>query len=77
MMAVTVTTSGDRLVAERPRLLFEHRYTTSTPYRNYDVADDGRFLMIETIEQPRRPITQLRVIRNWFDELERLVPTQD
>ena len=55
---------------------FLGRFLTDQYYeRNYDVAPDGNgFLMIldEGTESP--PITQLNVVLNWFDELERLVP---
>ena len=43
--------------------------------RPYDVAPDGRFLMMTeepTTEAEAPPIT---VVLNWFEELERRVPT--
>ena len=39
----------------------------------YDVAPDGRFLMIRA-EESSEP-AQINVVLNWFGELERLVPT--
>jgi hypothetical protein len=45
--------------------------------RNYDVSKDGkRFLMIKQIDGQAAPITQLKVVNNWFEELKRLVPTE-
>jgi hypothetical protein len=42
------------------------------PGRRYDLAPDGkRFLMIEASS----PRDELIVVSNWFEELERLVPT--
>ena len=41
---------------------------------DYDVAPDGWFLM--TIE-PMPSITHLNLVQNWFQELERLVPTDN
>ena len=41
---------------------------------DYDVAPDGWFLM--TIE-PTPSITHLNLVQNWFQELERLVPTDN
>ena len=38
----------------------------------YDVAADGRFLMIRA----QQAATSLVVVENWFDELQRLVPTE-
>ena len=38
----------------------------------YDVSPDGsRFLMTEHLDPPRQPVTQLRVVFNWFEELRR------
>ena len=39
--------------------------------RNYDVAPDGRFLMLV---QDRQEEPTIHVVLNWFEELERLVP---
>jgi hypothetical protein len=41
---------------------------------DYDVAPDGRFIMIKTPDedQPR----EITVVLNWFQELEELVPTK-
>jgi tRNA A-37 threonylcarbamoyl transferase component Bud32 len=41
----------------------------------YDVAKDGRFLMIKSpVDADHRP--SLVVVQNWFEELQRLVPTK-
>jgi eukaryotic-like serine/threonine-protein kinase len=70
-MAVAVTTNP-QFKASAPRMLFEG------PYRNvrgvsYDVASDGRFLMLEeNYKQP--PTTQLQAILNWSEEVKRRVP---
>ena len=40
---------------------------------NYDIADDGRFLMVLADEFPFT--TKLRVVLNWFEELKQRVPT--
>ena len=61
---------------ELPELLFEASYDTQR-FRNYDVAQDGRFLMVKDVT-PARPLFQhLVLVQNWFEELERLVPTND
>lgn len=51
---------------------------SSPPYvRNYDIANDGsRFLMIETLPEQPPPVTQLKVVVKWFDELEARLPVQ-
>ena len=58
-----------------PRMLFEGSYLRSDrfgmPY--YDVSPDGqRFLMLTSPSK-----AGLHVVLNWFEELERLVPTEN
>ena len=77
MMAVVIETAPELSVGT-PRLLFEGRFLGigRLQRRNYDVSADGqRFLMIQR-EQDLVP-TELIVILNWFEELKRLVPTDN
>ena len=68
MMAVPVTTQPT-FRAGAPTLLFEGESRVS-----YDVTPDGqRFLTIQKGEQ--EAATQINVVLNWFEELKRLVPT--
>ena len=59
-----------------PRVLFENRrYNAGGDSRPWDVAPDGRFLMLkdgssESINGPQ-PII---LVQNWFEELKRAVP---
>jgi predicted ester cyclase len=39
--------------------------------RDYDVASDGRFLMIKVVSETT---PKLVLVENWLDEVERLVP---
>jgi len=62
-----------------PRLLFEGAYSNVTSdgtFRsiNYDVASDGRFLMLESTVEGQ--ITEIGVIQGFHDELERLAPRE-
>ena len=63
--------------AGRPRVLFEGNYYTSdraSGYRYYDISPDGqRFLLIK--EESNQG--QINVVLNWFEELQRLVPTDN
>jgi len=44
--------------------------------RTYDISPDGeRFLMIK--ESGSAPSTEFILVQNWFEELKRLVPTED
>jgi len=77
MMVSAVETSAG-FEASHPELLFEARYL-SVIFRAYDVAPDGqKFLMIKPVEAVEEGLTagqQIVVVLNWFEELERLVPT--
>ncbi|MEE9264628.1 MAG: protein kinase [Vicinamibacteria bacterium] len=73
MMAVPITTQSGFSAGE-PRLLFEGRFEHFERHPGYDVSLDGqRFLMIRT--PPESAPRRLNVILNWFEELERLAPT--
>lgn len=61
------------LAVGQPRELFADRFVSdSVGLPNYDVAPDGRFLMLRPTGQVPSP--ELRVVLNWFQELQRLVP---
>ena len=61
MMAVSIK-AGATLEAGRPRELFKWPYTIRA---SYDVASDGRFLMVRELETA--PVTKIRVDLNWFE----------
>lgn len=66
-----------RFLAGSPRELFTGDYQRLTPLRGYDVAPDGqKFLMIKRGPRLEKPVTQLQVTLNWFEELKRLAPTE-
>ena len=76
MMAVTVETEPT-FNPGNPEVLFTGQYRRSAPGRGqeWDVAPDGRFLMIRlagTTGQAAAP--HIVVVENWFEELQRLVP---
>ena len=74
MMAVPVE-SGTSFMAGTPELLFEGRFKLGVHGSlSYDVSADGRFLMIERSRD--ETTDRLHVVLNWFEELERLVPTE-
>jgi serine/threonine-protein kinase len=74
MMAVDVQTQSG-FVASIPRLLFAQPSAESSGYfASYDVASDGRFLMLmDAADQSSR--VELRMVLNWGEELKRRVPT--
>jgi eukaryotic-like serine/threonine-protein kinase len=77
--------SGDKLMAVdidirsgfsagKPKSMFQGLYQpTPVVEANYDVAPDGRFLMIKPGGEEQAP-TQVNVVLNWFEELKRLAP---
>ena len=82
MMAVPVATQPTLSIG-KPEVLFEGAFPSYSYGRNYDVSADAQhFLMVqrqgggtfvggEGIESVRRP-TQIQVVLNWFEELERI-----
>ena len=68
MMVIPIQTSPTFNAGE-PRLLFEGGFQRGDPAQpNYDVAPDGRFLMIESTGGPTA--TKLNVVLNFFEELK-------
>ena len=81
--AVKIDINGNGLTAGPPTELFqdvESRYAGGVPIRSYDVAPDGRFLLLKEGEDVRTAATEqhfptrIRIIQNWFEELKRLAP---
>jgi serine/threonine protein kinase len=73
MVAATITTQPV-FTADSPRTLFKGTYVeTDTGGAGYDVAADGRFLMVQPMEAPQ-PATSINLVLNWFDELKRIAP---
>jgi len=73
VLSAKVLSTTPAFRAERPRLLFEGHYSHeqhNQTIRFYDVAPDGRFLMLA----PAGISTaSLVLVQNWADELERLM----
>ena len=75
-LAVPVTTKP-RFRPGTAKVLFEGQYAIGTylGFSNFDIAPDGKsFVMIKADEEWGRA-TEVRVVLNWFEELERLAPT--
>jgi len=67
MMAATIKTEPEFDVSIEE--LFERRFLSRIDYRSYDVAGNGKFLMIQ---EPREPAPLgVNVVLNWFEELRR------
>ena len=77
VVVVPVEPSLD-LVAGIEETLFGERYFFPDGFREYDWSSSNqRFLMMKptTVDTERPDLSQIVVIQNWFDELQRLVPT--
>jgi hypothetical protein len=78
LLAVDVTTDPSFKLGI-PRPLFDGNYLSSTTVgggAEYDVSRDGtRFLMIR--REPGSIPTRIHIVFNWFEELERLAPTDN
>jgi len=73
MMAVEIETRPELRVG-KPRLLFETPQELGIGGTDYDVAPDGRFLVVKA--GPRESLhAHLDLVLNWFDELRRRVPS--
>jgi serine/threonine-protein kinase len=75
MMVVTIETEP-KLKVGMPRELFKGQFRGSATLfdHSYDLAPDGRFIMIREDEESAK--TKINVVLNWFEELKRLVPTE-
>jgi hypothetical protein len=74
LMAVPVQTSGGQFSFGRPAKVFETKYSAS--FYSYDVAPDGRFLMMKEPAGDPSHLPSLVVVLNWHEELKRRVTTQ-
>jgi Tol biopolymer transport system component len=76
IMAVPVATTP-RFRVGAARVLLEGTYNggTYSIFRSFDVAPDGKsFVMVKPDEECGKA-TEIRLVLNWFEELERLAPT--
>jgi hypothetical protein len=66
---------GKDVPAGTPKVLFEFAAGWAMGLRQYDISPDGRrFLVRELQKYDPTPVTELNLVRNWFEELKRLSP---
>ena len=74
IMAVEVRTEPE-LEVGAPQLLFEWPFGLS---RDWDVSPDGqRFVVLGSSDARDQPRPRINFVLNWFEELKRLVPTDN
>ncbi|MBN2265786.1 MAG: protein kinase [Candidatus Aminicenantes bacterium] len=73
MWVVDVQT-GTELTPGNPRLLFQSdKYGAATGGNCWDTSpDDRRFLMVKREVPPLKPVTEMILVQNWFEEVRRL-----
>ena len=73
MMAVTVT-AGPTMQVGEPRVLFrlpaDIALASAEYYTPWDIAPDGRFIMVRSLEAPSQLEAPLIVVENFFEELK-------
>ena len=78
MMAVDVSTEGGEIRIGTRRELFRSDYIRiQSAQGSYDVGPDGRFLLLKPTtasDTGAETVTQVVLVQNWFEELNRLVP---
>jgi serine/threonine-protein kinase len=69
-------TSTSPLEFGAPKALFRDVFTRTqgTAHTHYDVAADGRFLMIENPRQGSIGRQEIQIVLNWTEELKRIAP---
>jgi len=76
MMAVEIRITPE-FTFSAPKLLFEGRYAGRNQQPpSYDVATDGRFIMIKSAAAEMSPREDLVVVLGWLEELKRRAATQ-
>ncbi|MEQ1761177.1 MAG: protein kinase [Vicinamibacterales bacterium] len=78
VMAVPVLQTDDVWRANAPARLFDDRYygrASPFTFNQWDVAPDGRFLMIKEQVAAVGATRHMTLVLNWFEELKRLAPT--
>jgi hypothetical protein len=73
LMAVPVDTSGPQFKSGHAAKVFDMKYWSNL--YSYDVAKDGRFLMMKETTDSELNRARIVVVLNWHEELKRLVPT--
>ena len=73
VMVVAINTDGEPTLG-KPRLLFE---SLSDRYVEYDVTPDGEHFVMIDESRSEPPPSELILVLNWFEELKRLVPTDN
>ena len=76
MMEVGIT-KAPRFRADTPRVLFDVTYYSSDwYYPNLHLSADGELFLMVAPDETWGVTTEINVILNWLEELEKRVPTR-
>ena len=75
MMAADVKPGNAEFTFDAAVMLFDQPFFRFVTGRSYDVAPDGRFVMIPLAGSPTAEPRGIVVVQNWVEELKRLVPS--
>ena len=77
LMTVDVQTEPS-VAYGKPEEVFAGRFSGGPFLRTYDISPDGeRFLMIKESGNDETSSTEFILVQNWFEELKRLVPSEN
>ena len=72
-----IVTSFKPFKTDTPRLVFQKGYGSTTPVRDWDASRDGQRFLTRRIEESKdKPVTDLQIVLNWDEELQRRVPAK-
>ncbi len=74
-MAVEIQTEPEFESGEPVELWTRPYFSQEDRFTAYDVASDGRFLMLGIPNLDEAETMTINVVLDWFEELKRLVPT--
>jgi hypothetical protein len=80
MFAVRVDLGNDDPGPSEPVKLMDFAHDTCGPVRCFDIAPDGRFLVIDRLDEESQTAIEafypdrIRIVQNWFTELIEKVP---
>ena len=75
-MRIPIQTAPGLVVGKPEKVFTDEFLGTSFGPPDYDVTADGQRLLTIKVTDSERAPSSIRFVMNWFDELNRRVPTQ-
>lgn len=78
MMMVPIDTRSTVISVGAPQVLFERQYYRPVPgTRTHSISADGTRLLMIKAGNPSNAANRIHIVVNWFDELQRLLPSKN